>query len=110
MQSLGRVIRIDPNGKKQRGLIIDAKAKNSIEVCNRISSYIEIDPSYFPWRYEYSNKSIGRKRILLHELELLTKRECVKPDIVGNFSSYHRLEDRFNIIHHIYTKSVCGKK
>lgn len=96
MQSLGRVIRLDPRGKKHKGLIIDAKAKNSIEVCNRISSYIEIDPSYFPWKYEYSNKTIGRKRILIHELELLTKKECIKSDVTGKRSIPDgRLEDRF---------------
>lgn len=55
-QCIGRVLRFDPEKKKKMGLIMDIKAKSSINICNRMNQYInngENSSNVFPWRYQY---------------------------------------------------------
>jgi hypothetical protein len=54
IQCIGRVLRKDPTGAKKEGLIIDFKAKSSINICNRMNTYLnDSDSSHeiFPWAY-----------------------------------------------------------
>ena len=50
IQCMGRVLRKDSLNKKKYGLIIDLKAKSTIEVCNRIQHYLKLE-NVFPWNY-----------------------------------------------------------
>lgn len=57
VQCIGRVLRFDPNKKKTMGLILDIKAKSSINICNRMNQYLnngENSSNVFPWRYSYN--------------------------------------------------------
>ena len=55
-QCIGRVLRKDINNKKKYGLIIDLKAKSTIEICNRIQYYLKLD-DIFPWEYKFYKKN-----------------------------------------------------
>lgn len=50
VQCIGRVLRKDKQNKKKYGLIIDLKAKDAIEVCNRVSFFLKLK-NMFPWNY-----------------------------------------------------------
>ena len=57
VQCIGRVLRLDKEGKKHGGLILDCKAKSSITICNRLNNYLnDSDSSHtvFPWAYTSS--------------------------------------------------------
>lgn len=101
VQSLGRVLRRDKENRKKYGLIIDVKAKSSIEICNRVQKYLKIKNG-FPFEYEVEKVEIlnnglnnGLKKILKIENKL--KNELVKKRIyfVNTLSMKNiELEDR----------------
>lgn len=55
VQCIGRVLRFDPEKKKQLGLVLDIKAKSSINICNRMNQYLnDGNLNIFPWKYTYN--------------------------------------------------------
>ena len=50
IQCMGRILRKDTNKLKKYGLVIDLKAKSTIEVCNRVQYYLKLK-DVFPWKY-----------------------------------------------------------
>lgn len=56
VQCMGRVLRKDIEGLKTYGLVIDLKAKSTIEICNRVQHYLKLE-NIFPWKYQYSKIS-----------------------------------------------------
>ena len=73
VQCVGRVLRLDKNGNKKYGLIIDAKAKNCIKICDRMNQYLKCDSSVFPWDYQYQVVQINSKSIQVNTLNLVNK-------------------------------------
>ena len=51
VQCMGRVLRLDKEKKKKYGLVIDLKAKSTIEICNRVQHYLKLE-NIFPWKYQ----------------------------------------------------------
>ena len=78
VQCIGRVLRKDPHNKKQYGLIIDANARSSIKVCDRVQMYLMEDSTCFPWNIITSSLTIEsatpkasvQKKITTFELSL----------------------------------------
>lgn len=68
VQSLGRVLRLDKHNVKQKGLIIDVKARSSSYICSNINSYLQLPNHVFPWRYDYQCKTINKKLIRFNTL------------------------------------------
>jgi hypothetical protein len=79
VQCIGRVLRKDKEGKKTEGLIFDAKAKSSINVCNRMNTYLNDSNSsheLFPWHYESNHSKIDEVEFVENTLLLVPN---VKP-------------------------------
>jgi superfamily II DNA or RNA helicase len=73
IQCIGRVLRKDPNGEKQYGLIIDCKAKNELECCNRLSSFLSIDDTTNSTKfnlYSFNKYKSNYNDITIHSIEL----------------------------------------
>ena len=76
IQCMGRVLRKDDLNKKKYGLVIDLKAKSTIEVCNRIQHYLRLE-NIFPWNY-YVYKHKVSKKICYYVNELfMTRKENI---------------------------------
>ena len=73
VQCVGRVLRLDKNNSKKFGLIIDAKAKNCIKICDRMNQYLKCDSSIFPWDYQYQVINVNSKPIQVNTLNLVNK-------------------------------------
>ena len=62
VQSAGRVIRQskDPTKLKPYGLILDLKAKNGLELCDRVGEYLQLPAGVMPWVNSQQNiESLG---------------------------------------------------
>ena len=69
VQCIGRVLRKDKLNHKKFGLILDLKASSCIKICDRMNEYLNISTG-FPWNYNYIQKNINNKKIIIHNLEL----------------------------------------
>jgi len=69
IQCMGRVLRLDNSRKKSYGLIIDLKAKSTIDICNRVQKYLKLD-SEFPWKYNIETVNINSKKIFINYLDM----------------------------------------
>ena len=74
VQCIGRVLRKDKDKKKKFGLILDLKANSCIKICDRMNEYLNAGKN-FPWNYNYNNKKINNKNIVLHELLLVNEKK-----------------------------------
>ena len=70
LQSAGRVVRHDEAYRKTEGLVIDVRAKSSIELCDRMNQYLALKPGMFPWDYHFSHSKIGGKLVKHNTLRL----------------------------------------
>ena len=69
VQCMGRVLRRDPENRKQYGLVIDCSASSSIRVCERMNKYLHSESSsVFPFQYS----TIKHSGCDLHILEMLS--------------------------------------
>ena len=71
VQCIGRVLRYDKHKKKQFGLIIDVRAKNSYTICNNINKYLQIEKDIYPWSYHYEVQSMNHKLIKINSLMMI---------------------------------------
>ena len=55
---------------KKYGLVIDVKAKSTIELCNRVQSYLDIN-NIFPWKYEINKKEIDSEVYYINSLFMI---------------------------------------
>lgn len=69
IQCMGRVLRKDKLNKKKYGLVIDLKAKSTIDVCNRVQQYLQLS-DIFPWNYSTDVLSINSKKYFINELNM----------------------------------------
>ena len=98
VQCVGRVLRLDKNNSKKYGLIIDAKAKNCIKICDRMNQYLKCDASIFPWDYQYQVMQVNSKSIQVNTLNLVNKNknndinaliDLVKNDSLSRYQMDH---------------------
>lgn len=73
VQCIGRVLRKDPDGKKQFGLVLDFKAASCIKICDRMNEYLSCDAG-FPWNYSFCESTLDTKQLVEHELILAHKK------------------------------------
>lgn len=71
IQSMGRVLRKDALKKKHYGLVIDIKAKSSIEICNRVQYYLRLR-NLFPWKYELRKEVLDGTPYFVNSLKMTT--------------------------------------
>jgi superfamily II DNA or RNA helicase len=69
IQSMGRVLRLDKAGRKKYGLVVDVRAKSSIEVCNRVQYYLKLK-DIFPWHYALEVMRHGGKTYYINSLTM----------------------------------------
>jgi DNA polymerase III alpha subunit len=69
IQSMGRVLRLDKAGRKKYGLVVDVRAKSSIEVCNRVQHYLKLK-DVFPWHYALEVMREGSKTYYINSLTM----------------------------------------
>ena len=69
IQSMGRVLRLDKAGRKKYGLVVDVRAKSSIEVCNRVQHYLKLK-DIFPWHYALEVMREGSKTYYINSLTM----------------------------------------
>ena len=74
IQSMGRVLRKDSLNKKKYGLVIDIKAKSTIEICNRIQHYLKLE-NIFPWKYGCRKYKVNKKICYYVNELIMEKRE-----------------------------------
>ena len=70
IQCMGRVLRHDKARKKKYGLVIDLKAKSTIQICNRVQKFLQLD-NIFPWKYEYRKRNLDGKTYYISELNMI---------------------------------------
>ena len=80
IQCMGRVLRKDELNKKTYGLVIDLKAKSTIEVCNRIQHYLRLE-NIFPWDYNVYKHKVSKKICYyVNELFMTRKENIISED------------------------------
>ena len=70
IQCMGRVLRKDKENKKKYGLVIDLRAKSTIEICNRVQHYLKLE-NKFPWSYNLSKIKIDKIKYFVNELNMI---------------------------------------
>ena len=99
VQCVGRVLRKDKAGKKQRGLIIDLEASSCIKICDRMNFFLNAD-SNFPWDYTYKSRLVNGKKIIINGLELLNR------DEIRNRDDKQKLPEEINCITNIIDRFI----
>jgi len=62
--------RKDPLNKKKYGLVIDLKARSTIEVCNIIQHYLKLK-DVFPWNYITNELKLDNKNYYINTLDMI---------------------------------------
>ena len=89
LQCIGRVLRIDKNGLKKFGLIIDVKAKSSMMICNQLNQYLNLPPDVFPWNYQYEKYINDNNKIIkINELNMINNVEESKSNKEVNIEEF----------------------
>ena len=70
IQCMGRVLRKDKEGLKKYGLVLDLKAKSTIQICNRVQYYLKLS-DIFPWKYQVDSDSINGKQFFINQLDMI---------------------------------------
>ena len=70
IQCMGRVLRKDRENKKKYGLVIDFRAKSTIEICNRVQQYLKLE-NVFPWEYNLEQIKIENRKYFINELNMI---------------------------------------
>ena len=107
IQCMGRVLRKDSLNKKKYGLVIDLKAKSTIEICNRVNRYLNL-VKVFPWKYFYEEVNISEikyfvnyltmcKTLKIKDNEDIFTNKYTKQDIINNFSRSLPICDKYLI-------------
>ena len=89
VQSMGRVLRHDKDHLKTYGLVIDFKAKSTIEICNRVQYYLQL-PNIFPWSYNLTDVNHDGVKYYINRLIMCEKKELI--DVSFNRSSEQLME------------------
>ena len=96
VQSLGRVLR---KGKdKPYGLMIDARARSSIELCNRMSTFLNCGvplSNIFPFQYEWKQQTVDQQPITFHTLTCIKQTPVDVPKAQPVIASVSQLRDKF---------------
>ena len=70
IQCMGRVLRKDSENKKTYGLVVDLRARSTIEVCNRIQHYLKLE-DIFPWEYSIQQIKLDSNSYYLNQLNMI---------------------------------------
>ena len=97
VQCMGRVLRNDKEGKKTYGLVIDLKAKSTIEICNRVQHYLKLE-NIFPWKYQFRKISYPdcKRYYWLNQLDMVPK-TFYQAEIDKLFHQTYTREDILNL-------------
>jgi hypothetical protein len=88
VQCIGRVLRLDSTNRKQFGLIIDIKAKNSYSICNNLNDYLNLPSNIFPWKYNYITVKHRGKLIKINTLTMTKSNQNINTFIpIQDFDS-----------------------
>ena len=90
IQCMGRVLRKDPYSRKKYGLIIDIKAKSTIELCNRVQYYMNLE-NIFPWTYNLNTETIEGIKYNINILDMVEK--SFDKDGIKDFSKNYSKEE-----------------
>ena len=121
IQCMGRVLRKDLTNNKKYGLVIDLKAKSTIDVCNRVQYYLKLE-NIFPWNYSINRIVLDNRSYFINMLDMkngkikskqIIDREYSKDEIknyfirtIPNNKKYHtRLEYELDLI---INKNIFG--
>jgi hypothetical protein len=80
IQCMGRVLRKDKEGKKKYGLVLDFKAKSTIQICNRVQYYLKL-PDIFPWKYQINTDMVNGKQFFINQLDMTRGTKCAIENI-----------------------------
>ena len=78
IQCMGRVLRKDILNKKKYGLVIDLKAKSTINVCNRVQYYLKLH-DIFPWIYNLQNITMNDNVYYINSLDMIEGEKKIIP-------------------------------
>ena len=108
IQCMGRVLRLDQEKRKSYGLIIDLKAKSTIEICNRVQKYLKLDND-FPWKYSIDSVTLNNTKIFINYLDMTKStinntdfcedfyRTYTKDEIIGYFKKNIPTDEEYKI-------------
>ena len=97
IQSIGRVLRLDVLNKKKYGLVIDLKAKSTIEICNRVQHYLKLK-NIFPWKYSIKSMSLDKIPYFINCLTMINAKKKVIRKIPNNIAYTKRLNYEIDLI------------
>ena len=95
VQCAGRVLRKDHNNLKNKGLIIDIKAKSTIKLCDRLCEAFQLPVNIFPWETSIEKISVNEKQISVNILTIGNKSNTLPEEISYNNISIKDLKSRF---------------
>ena len=94
IQCMGRVLRKDKENKKKYGMVIDLRAKSTIEICNRVQHYLKLEDT-FPWEYSIKKMVLDKRTYFVNELNMVEgkiekakiepERIFTREEIISNF-------------------------
>jgi len=94
IQSIGRVLRLDKNGNKNYGLIIDLKNKSSINVITKINKYLNPTSNIFPWHHSFNYITIKKSiKIKVNTLDMIEVQEKLEDEIIKNDEKSLNIDD-----------------
>ena len=77
VQCAGRVLRRPTDGSyKPYGIILDLKARDGLELCDRVGSYLQLEPGAMPWTP--SVQEIGGTQINSLTLTKIPENTCIR--------------------------------
>lgn len=90
VQCIGRVLRYDKDKRKQFGLVIDIRAKNSYTICNNINNYLQLSDNVYPWSYNYETICLYDKLIKINTLDMIidNRDKSIYESIYNDYDSY----------------------
>ena len=82
VQCMGRVLRKDKRNLKKYGLVIDLKAKSTIQICNRVQAYLKLR-DLFPWKYDIQKLVLEdgiyfQNQLIMNEAKSIQEQESIQ--------------------------------
>ena len=99
IQCMGRVLRRDTDSLKTYGLVIDFRAKSTIDICNRVQRYLNLK-DIFPWNYDVEPIEIDSKHFYINELNM------IKNGVMDNGPIFERLDYKEKDIQEYFIRPI----
>ena len=104
VQCMGRVLRKDKRNLKKYGLVIDLKAKSTIQICNRVQTYLKLR-DLFPWKYDIQKLVLEdgiyfQNQLIMNEAKSIQEQESIQEAFKEDYTRpeiYSYLKENYHL-------------